>query len=80
MNPDLLSPERIKLLAGASRFEQGMQAKGKVPIEKFVMNRQSASATITGFAVSLQSKGDRLEWACTCPESDGIEFCQHCVQ
>lgn len=79
MKLEILDPERIKTLSGERSFERGMQALPSANIESFVQNSQSASARINGHAVSLRSKGEHLEGACSCAESDGFEFCQHCV-
>lgn len=79
MNPELLDPERIRTWSGERRFELGKQALASCVIERYVLGKQTASARIDGHEVSLRSQGEHLEGACSCPDSDGFEFCSHCV-
>jgi len=80
MNPIIVSQERLKTIAGEQRFREGLQRSERIAVENFAVTKDATSGKIEHFQVKLNYRGDGVEGACSCPESDGFEFCCHCVQ
>ncbi len=79
MTPHIVSLERIKLVAGARCFALGEKLLAKQTPSRFVMHDDMAKGDVAGFSVSLSYRGDSVEGSCSCPASEGFEFCEHCV-
>lgn len=77
--PPIIPPEHIAKLIGEARFEELRSKLEKITIEVLDQNKQSASALVEGFEVKLSYRGNCVEGACNCPESDGFDFCTHCA-
>lgn len=80
----VLSKENIRQVAGQTFFDQGLLLSSQVAIENFDLQSGQASGRITGGAgksgrVTLRFTDQQLEGQCDCPESEGFEFCPHCV-
>lgn len=80
MSHTIIGLEQLEKLAGSKVYALALERQVQQNIEAFVLNQHSAEATVDGYKVQLQYRGESVEGACDCPESDGFEFCQHCVQ
>lgn len=73
----------IKRLAGAKRFATGQSLFecGAVSSYSFVEPVLSATVEDDGhfYEVRLQVLSQGFDGGCTCPVSDGFDFCEHCV-
>lgn len=72
--------------AGQERFDQAMESFNQktnnarpTRITDFQYINKLASALIDEHKVSVRYHTETLEGACDCPDSDGFDFCQHCV-
>lgn len=79
MTPHIVSEERIKLIAGERCFTLGQQQLQKQAPTAVAIFGDTAKARIGEFSVELSYRGDTVEGNCSCPDSEGFEFCQHCV-
>ena len=79
--PDI-SDDSLSALAGEATFERGrgIYQAGQV------LGWSKAGSTITAavqgddlFEVTLTHNSRRFEGSCTCPASEGFDFCEHCV-
>ncbi len=81
-----LSREKIRQVAGEACFTRGQALAEHAVLRDFDMTEGRAQATLsfddesdTSFAIALSFTEHQLEGACNCPESEGFEFCEHCV-
>lgn len=79
MSHTVLSAELLERLAGASVYAQALTEQPSSPVQQFSLSAQCAEGRIAGHQVKLNYRHDSAEGACDCPESDGFEFCKHCV-
>jgi len=80
MNPSIISQEQILTIAGNIRFQQGIDDSQHHQVEGFQFEGDRATATINCFDVSIHYKAKKsIEGACSCPDSEGFDFCRHCV-
>jgi len=77
--PPIIGHEQLIKIAGKPRFDKGSEKALAFQIEHFNANHKGASATIAGFQTHIHFRSDQVEGACQCPDSDGFDFCQHCV-
>jgi uncharacterized Zn finger protein len=75
----IIAPEQLAKLIGEARFEALRSQLEQFKIDIQEHNKQSASAIVEGFEVKLTYRGNNVEGACNCPESDGFDFCIHCA-
>lgn len=69
----------LRTLAGEARFQSGQTAVAQALVRKFQYENRIVSAEVDGFAPKVRYVGDKVEGSCNCPDSEGFEFCQHCV-
>ena len=75
----IISQEQLTKVAGEACFQQGTKNLKSCSISHFQHNAQSANAIIDSYNVTITYLADRIEGACNCKQSDGFDFCQHCV-
>jgi len=75
----IISQEQLAKVAGEACFQQGTKNLKSCSISHFQHNAQSANAIIDSYNVTITYLADRIEGACNCQQSDGFDFCQHCV-
>lgn len=87
MTPTIISHELLIKTAGQARFDQGLSlfnqkndSKSQNTITDFQYKNKQASAKVDQYKVSVHYHTDTIEGACDCPDSDGFDFCQHCVR
>jgi len=78
-NQIIIGHELLSKIAGESCFQQGLEDIKKQSIDHFYTDSKSASAIIASHKVSITYIAGRVEGACDCSESEGFEFCRHCV-
>lgn len=85
MTPTIIGLDYLKKLAGEALVKQVQAQKDSYVFEAFTMSQghskqqSTARAKVNSFDVTLTYRGDQLEGACSCPVSDGFDFCEHCV-
>lgn len=73
---------QIERLAGQHAFEKGTQLYIQNKVEGLAINGQQISANVIGskqYYVNLSLQGEQLDGGCSCPASEGFDFCKHCV-
>ncbi len=75
----MIATSLLRTLAGESRYQQGMQMLQQHQVRKFQFENRMASAEVEGYLPKVRYLGERVEGSCNCAESEGFEFCQHCV-
>ena len=80
MSATIISQERLRLLAGEGPYQRAMENAQTYPVEDFSLEATKATGSIAGFRVKLDYHSETVEGACSCPQSDGFDFCEHCVQ
>lgn len=75
----MINLDLVKKLAGSRNYKLGQQ-KGLSGLRDFSLDSRGTQAFVDEYQVRLRFKGDAIEGECSCPESDGFDFCQHCVQ
>ena len=80
MTQRIVSSETLLKIAGKERFQRGLQASKTHKVTNFQSKDSSVTAEVQGHHVTLRYKGELVEGACDCADSDGFEFCHHCVQ
>lgn len=69
-------------LAGQNAFEKGVQLYKSNQIQNLQFSNQSVKAQVQGthlYQVELTRVGESFDGGCTCPASEGFDFCKHCV-
>jgi len=69
-------------LAGVGAFGRGLHILEEGRVRKIESTEGSTSAIVRGnhqYDVQLRHTHRLLEGACDCPDSQGIDFCKHCV-
>ncbi|WP_395341062.1 SWIM zinc finger family protein [Ningiella sp. W23] len=69
-------------LAGESAYERGIQIyeSNQIFDLRFTDNRVSAKVQGTKlYSVDFSFVGDNIDGGCSCPASEGFDFCKHCV-
>lgn len=79
MTQTIISHEQLRKIAGQTRFDQGLKNSQHFSITDFHYHNKQASAKVEQFNVRLHYLADTIEGNCTCPDSDGFDFCEHCV-
>ena len=87
MTQAIISNELLIKTAGQSRFDQGLSvfnqqntANTHNAITDFQYKNKQAKARVGKQIVSIHYHTETIEGSCDCPDSDGFDFCQHCVQ
>jgi len=79
MTQAIISHDVLIKTAGQARFEQGSSKSTNIDISDFHYQDKQAKAKVGQYTVSVRYHSETIEGACTCPDSDGFDFCQHCV-
>ncbi|MFT7372258.1 MAG: hypothetical protein ACI9T9_000940 [Oleiphilaceae bacterium] len=87
MTQTIISHEILIKTAGQVRFDQALalfnqKADSNVQnaITDFQYKDKKVSATVDQHKVSIHYHTDTIEGACDCTDSDGFDFCEHCVR
>lgn len=78
-HPPIIEHEQLAKLVGEQRFQDILKTFESCDIAALELTKNSAKAFVEGFSTALNYRPDRVEGSCQCPESDGFEFCAHCV-
>lgn len=79
----IIGSDLLIKLAGKDAYQRGLTGYSADKISSFSQEGDKVEGTVAGKLVSLRyigDSGDLIEGQCSCPESDGFDFCQHCVQ
>lgn len=82
MLADLLSPAKLKKLAGSSVYARGEAYFNSAAVTRLKLADDVLSAKVAGsytYAVKLWEEDDRIEYGCSCPHGEEGNFCKHCV-
>jgi uncharacterized Zn finger protein len=69
-------------LAGQAAYEKGYALYQSEKVKNLRFNTQNIEAQVQGtqlYQVSLQKVGESFDGGCSCPASEGFDFCKHCV-
>jgi len=87
MTQTIISHELLIKTAGQVRFDQAFttfnqksDSNTRNAITDFHYKNKQASANVDRHKVSIHYHTETIEGACDCPDSDGFDFCQHCVR
>jgi uncharacterized Zn finger protein len=72
----------LRDLAGSGAFERGYDYYQQGQVGELEIRDGKALALVSGtdlYRVEIACDSDGLDGRCTCPASDGIFFCKHCV-
>jgi len=76
----IVGQDELLKRAGKSNFQRGQAAYTPGRIEGYKRDGNKVTATVEGFQVELTFTGHLVDGHCTCPESEGFDFCRHCVE
>ncbi|MEH6443529.1 MAG: hypothetical protein V7784_06495 [Oceanospirillaceae bacterium] len=77
-----LSNEKLKRLAGSGAFQRGFDYYQQDPHLVYEVNSSKVTANVSGtrdYQQILNFSIQGLDGYCSCPASDNIDFCKHCV-
>ncbi|MFT6029352.1 MAG: hypothetical protein ACI8O8_001088 [Oleiphilaceae bacterium] len=77
--PSLISQEQLIKMAGQDCFDLGLSLSQTSSISKLIISENKVTADIDNNHIVLNFHEKQLQGACTCPRSDGFDFCEHCV-
>ncbi|MCH2189565.1 MAG: hypothetical protein MK188_01395 [Gammaproteobacteria bacterium] len=77
-----ISEATIKQLAGDQAFTRGLKLYNQGRVGELSINGHEIKAVVQGkvpYTTTLHHTSKVFEGSCTCPVSDGFEFCKHCA-
>ncbi len=74
-----LQMEHLLKRAGKEAYDKGQALLPEAKISELNIEEDKASARINQFKVRLHYHGANLDGNCNCSESEGFDFCEHCV-
>ena len=77
--PSLISQEQLIKMAGQGCFNLGLTLSQTNSISNLTISKNKVSADLDDNHVVLNFHDKQIQGACTCPRSDGFDFCEHCV-
>jgi uncharacterized Zn finger protein len=78
--PDLIA--LAQRLAGQNAFEKGTALFNNKQVQNLSFTAHGVDAQVQGtqlYQVSLRKVSDSFDGGCSCPASEGFDFCKHCV-
>ncbi|PID42292.1 MAG: hypothetical protein CSB48_10935 [Proteobacteria bacterium] len=78
----MVSKEKIRIVAGEQVFLKGEAFAANHPVRELDLSKNRAVARIgqsPEYLVKLNFSTSQLQGACSCADSDGFDFCLHCV-
>lgn len=79
MSKFLVGEEELFKRAGKDRFQRGKNAYTPDLVQDYQRDGLAVTAKVEDYTVTLNYAGSIVDGHCTCPDSDGFDFCQHCV-
>lgn len=80
MSQFIVGQEELLKRAGKAGYQRGIAAYQSDRIDKYQRKGKLVTAVVDGFNVELKHVGNIVDGHCSCPESDGFDFCHHCVE
>lgn len=77
--PPFIAQEQLVKMAGQESYDQGLTLVESLKVSDLTSTELKASGNIEGHDVVLNYHDQQVQGACTCPASDGFDFCVHCV-
>lgn len=77
--PVLISQEQLLKMAGQDNFDKGLTLMRSASLSQLSIDQECVRAHIANFETQLNYHRLQLTASCTCPASDGFDFCEHCV-
>lgn len=77
-----ITADLLATMAGAGAYDRGYAYFLDGRVTAIETNAGRTAATVCGtqlYQVELRHTDSRLDGACTCPASEGFDFCKHCV-
>lgn len=69
-------------LAGQTAYEKGLELHNAKQVQNLQFSPQSVRAQVQGthlYQVELTKVAESFDGGCSCPASEGFDFCKHCV-
>ena len=79
MSQFIVGQEELIKRAGKAGYQRGLTAFENAKVEHYQRDGNVVTAQVDGFQVELKHVGNIVDGHCSCPESDGFDFCHHCV-
>lgn len=79
MSQLIVGQDELIKRAGKSAYQRGLAAFENTKVEHYHRDGNAVTAQVDGFQVELKHVGNIVDGHCSCPESDGFDFCHHCV-
>ncbi len=77
--PALIPQDLILRIAGQECFQLGLTLSQNTALSNLHITQNKASADIDGQHVDINFNEKQIQGACSCPSSEGFDFCEHCV-
>lgn len=77
--PMLIPQEQLIKMAGQECFNLGQSINQNAFFNNLLASEQKVSADVNEYHVVLNYHEKHIQGSCTCPRSDGFDFCEHCV-
>lgn len=77
--PVFIPHEQLIKMAGQERFNLGIALLNNTLLSSLHISEHKVMADIGGYHVVLDYHDKKIQGACTCPSSEGFDFCEHCV-
>lgn len=77
--PPFIAPEQLVKMAGLEAFQQGSSLLESHPFKHVTSTAVKASGDIDNHKVTIHYQEKAIRGECSCPVSDGFDFCAHCV-
>ena len=80
MASTIIGQDELIKRAGKDRYQHGVAAYEPARISEYNQKDGLVTGLVAGYQVSLRHNGSLVDGSCSCPESDGFDFCHHCVE
>ena len=80
MASTIIGQDELIKRAGKARYQRGVAAYEPARISEYNQKDGLVTGLVAGYQVSLRHNGSLVDGSCSCPESDGFDFCHHCVE
>lgn len=77
--PIVISHDQLIKMAGHDRYKLGLSLPLSTALSNLHISEHKVSAEIDKYHVALHYHDKQVQGTCTCPSSDGFDFCEHCV-
>lgn len=80
MASTIIGQDELIKRAGKACFQRGVAAYEPARVSEYNQKGDLVTGLVAGYQVSLRHNGSMVDGSCSCSESDGFDFCHHCVE